>query len=446
MRSRLPKVLQPLAGTPLIGHILQTLDTLEEHEHAFIVTGHLADSVENYCLSCRTTYPISFIKQTEQLGTGHAVQQVLPSLPDQGISIVLYGDVPLIGKDTIKRLLDQTAENSIGLLTQSLANPTGYGRIIREKGKIHAIVEEKDATDAEKAITEVNTGILAVSNAWLNKLLPKITNNNQQREYYLTDLIGLAVAQGIEVTGVSVSNALEAQGVNSRPQLAELERAFQGDQANRLMSEGVTLLDPARFDCRGCLTVGKDVVIDVNCVFKGKVVLADGVTIGANCIIGEAGKTVTIGEDVEIKSHSIIESGEIDAHCVIGPFARIRPDTRLKAHVKIGNFVEVKKSDIEEGAKVNHLTYIGDASIGKAANIGAGTITCNYDGVNKSKTVIGDHAFIGSNSALVAPVEIDSGSTVAAGSTITRNVGANQLAIARGKQRNIDDWPKPEKK
>jgi bifunctional UDP-N-acetylglucosamine pyrophosphorylase/glucosamine-1-phosphate N-acetyltransferase len=441
----MPKVLQPLAGKPLLGHLLHTINNLPFEKSCHLITGHQSERVEAYANDQALSFSVNPIYQAEQLGTGHAVQQALPSLPDEGVSVILYADVPLVSAKTLSRLIED-AKDSLCLLTQVIENPTGYGRIIREKGHAVGIIEEKDATDDQRMIREVNTGMMAVNNAVLKSLLPKLQNNNQQQEYYLTDLIALAHREALPVYTLDVDNPMEAQGVNDKRQLASLERAYQLNFANQLLMQGVTVIDPERFDCRGTMTVGRDVSIDVNCIFEGEVAIGEGVSIASHCVIGSSNHKTVIGDGVEIKPYSIIESGVIEANCVIGPFARIRPNTHLHEKVKVGNFVEVKKSEIHAGAKVNHLTYIGDATIGSNANIGAGTITCNYDGVNKSKTVIGDNAFIGSNSSLVAPVEVKSGAVVGAGSTITRNVEDDQLAIARGKQRNIDNWPKPSKK
>lgn len=446
MRSALPKVLQPLAGKPLLGHILSTIEAHINDSIVHLVTGHASDQVRAYCETQPIHNAIQYHNQEEQLGTGHAVKQSLTALDKTGTSIILYGDVPLISPETLTALIEKTSEKSLALLTQSLDNPFGYGRIVRKQGQITAIVEEKDANDEQRQITETNTGIMGVKNSHLHELLPKITNDNKQGEYYLTDLIDLAHQHDIRIESHSVENRIEVQGVNDKAQLASLERDYQQSLAHKLLQQGATLADPARFDLRGEIHIGSDVFIDINCVIQGKVTLGNHVEIGANCVIGEIGKEVTIGDHVEIKANSIIESGTIENHCAIGPFARIRPDTHLNAYAKIGNFVEIKKSTLGQGSKVNHLSYIGDAQIGEKANIGAGTITCNYDGVNKHKTVIGDDAFIGSNTSLVAPVNIGKKSTVAAGSTITKDSDNEQLAIARGKQRNIDNWQRPEKK
>ena len=446
MRSHLPKVLQPLAGKPLIGHILETLNKIPSIEQCCVITGHEKTRVEAFCEANKHDLTIQPVYQSEQLGTAHAVRQAIPYLPDEGFSLVLYADVPLLKVSTLEKLIALLKDHDLALLTQQLDNPFGYGRILRDQTGVKGIVEEKDATDKERLITEVNTGILALSNRLLKHYLPLIDNNNQQQEYYLTDLVGLMSQDNLRIETLQPESAMEVQGVNDKAQLATLERAFQYYQAEKLLHQGVTLADPLRFDLRGQLKLGKDVFIDINCVFQGEVTLGDHVIIGPNCVIGEAGKKVVIADQVEIKANSIIEAADIGESCIIGPFARIRPESMLAAHVKIGNFVETKKTSLGTGSKVNHLSYVGDAVIGEQVNIGAGTITCNYDGVNKFQTTIEDGAFIGSNTSLVAPVTVDKEAVVGAGSTVTRDVKENQLAIARGKQRNIDNWQKPEKK
>ena len=440
MNSRLPKVLQTLAGKPLLGHVIDTAEKLDGSLH--IVIGHGAEQVKQQFNSpC-----LNWIEQQEQHGTGHAVQQALPNLENKGVSLVLYGDVPLVKQQTLKALLAKVSDTAMALLSVELEKPKGYGRIVRNQDSVvTAIVEEKDATDQQKEITEVNTGILAIKTEQLVQLLPKLSNDNAQGEYYLTDIIAMSVASGVTVDGLCIDDEIEVQGVNDKKQLAGLERAYQLGRAEELMRQGVTLTDPARFDIRGELQVGQDVSIDINCLFQGSVTLGDNVIIGPNCIIGEIGKTVTIGDSVEIKANSIIEEAVIENDCVIGPYARLRPGTQLAQKAKIGNFVETKKSKIGEGSKVNHLTYIGDTTIGKNVNIGAGTITCNYDGVNKHQTVMEDGVFIGSNTSLVAPVKVGKNATVAAGSTITKNIEEKDLAIARGKQKNLQGWVRPKK-
>lgn len=435
MHSKLPKVLLPLAGRPLLQHVLDTAKTLNGEAH--VVIGHCAEQVKD----CFAAEKVSWVIQEQQLGTGHAVLQAMPDVAEDSICLVLYGDVPLVKAETLQQLLQKVSDTSMALLSVALINPTGYGRIIRNaKGDVVAIVEEKEATIEQRKITEVNTGILAIKSRLLRTLLPQLSANNAQKEFYLTDVIAMSVANKHGVDCLCIDDAMEVQGVNDKKQLAMLERAYQMTQAEYLMAQGVTLLDPTRIDIRGKLSVGKDVSIDVNCIFQGEVTLADGVSIGANCIIGEIGSQVVIGENVLIKANSIIEQAVIANDCVIGPFARLRTGTRLASKAKIGNFVETKKADIGEGSKVNHLSYIGDALIGNNVNVGAGTITCNYDGVNKFQTRIEDDAFIGSNTALVAPVTVGKRATVAAGSTVTVDVEDEALAVARARQKNVQGW------
>jgi bifunctional UDP-N-acetylglucosamine pyrophosphorylase/glucosamine-1-phosphate N-acetyltransferase len=380
--------------------------------------------------------------QEQQLGTGHAVAQALPDLPDDARVLVLYGDVPLTTADTLQGLVENLDDKTLGLLTVTLDNPQGYGRILRNSaGQVTAIVEQKDASAEQLAICEVNTGILAVSARHLKTWLPQLSSSNAQGEYYLTDIIAMAVEAGMMVNVAQPSNAFEVQGVNNRVQLAELERWYQRREAERLMTDGATLADPARVDVRGELRIGNDVLIDVNVVFIGKVTLGSHVSIGPGCVITDA----TIADGAQIHAHSVIEQASVGANAQVGPFARLRPGTQLAANTKVGNFVETKKAILGEGSKINHLSYIGDATLGVGVNVGAGTITCNYDGVNKSQTVLGDGVFIGSNSALVAPVTIGAGATVAAGSTITKDVAEQELAVARGRQRNIPGWQQPKK-
>ncbi|CAA0081597.1 Bifunctional protein GlmU [BD1-7 clade bacterium] len=447
MKSHLPKVLQPLAGRPLLSHVIDSCSVLPGAQ-LHIVVGHKAEQVRSTIEQELQNPPVMhWVEQTEQLGTGHAVQQALPGLSDDGIALLLCGDVPLISATTLLELFDKVSNTNMALLTIELDNPFGFGRIVRDdNGHVCKIVEQKDANEAIQAIGEINTGMMAIKTSHLKQLLPQISNDNAQHEYYLTDLISLCVENGIGVEAVQTNDEIEVMGINDKVQLASLERAYQYRQAEALMREGVTMADPSRFDLRGKLTVGMDVFIDVNCVFEGQVELQDGVTIGANCIIGSPGEQVTIKAGTEIKPNSMVEAAHIDENCTVGPYARLRPGTVLKSGAKIGNFVETKKSVVGKGSKVNHLTYVGDTQIGESANIGAGTITCNYDGVNKSATIIGDNAFIGSNSSLVAPVEIGAGATVGAGSTITQSIEDGALAVARGRQKNIPNWPRPRKK
>ena len=438
MRSALPKVLHPLAGKPLVHHVIDTANALGA-KAIHTVIGHGAEKVKTQL----SKLPTQWAMQEQQLGTGHAVAQATPNVADDSIALVLYGDVPLVKADTLQKLLAAVNNEQMALLTVTMDDPTGYGRIVRDaQQRIVAIVEQKDASDEQKKIREVNTGILAAPAHLLKQWLPQLEANNAQGEYYLTDIISLAVKQGINVIAQQPQAQWEVQGINNRLQLAELERQHQRNIADELMTNGATLADPARIDVRGKLVTGRDVFIDINCVFEGEVVLGDNVRIGPNCVIRNA----RIADNVDIESHSLIDDAIIGAEAHVGPFARLRPGTELAAKAKIGNFVETKKTYIGVGSKVNHLTYVGDCTIGVNANIGAGTITCNYDGVNKFKTEIGDGAFIGSNSSLVAPVSIGKNATVGAGSTITSDVPDEQLAVARGKQRNLEGWKRPTKK
>ncbi|MCW5623087.1 MAG: bifunctional UDP-N-acetylglucosamine diphosphorylase/glucosamine-1-phosphate N-acetyltransferase GlmU, partial [Burkholderiales bacterium] len=414
MRSALPKVLHPLAGKPLLRHVLDAA-TAVSASRLVVVYGHGGDAV----LRSFNDPGIHFVVQEPQLGTGHALQQALPHLPADGATLVLYGDVPLIRPETLARVLAHG--NALCLLTAVLDDPTGYGRIIRDSaGKVVRIVEEKDADAAQKQVREINTGIIAAPNAALREWLARLTNHNAQREYYLTDVVPMAIAAGMPVVTETVDAAWEIQGVNSREQLAELERRHQLECARRLMADGVTLLDPARFDQRGTLQCGQDVTIDIGCVFEGQVIIGEGCHIGAHCVI----KDCEIGSGTVIAPFSHLQGAHIGCDCRIGPYARLRPGAALAAHAHVGNFVEMKNASLGEGSKANHLTYLGDAVVGKDVNIGAGTITCNYDGANKSRTVIEDGAFIGSNSALVAPVTIGRDATIGAGSTITADAPA----------------------
>ena len=436
MYSKLPKVLHQIGGKPMLEHVIDTAAQLNP-QSINVVIGHGKDWV----LQTLSHKNVNWVEQTEQLGTGHAVKSALPHIPEYGRTLVLYGDVPLIDVETLQQLLVQ-AGGSVGLLTDIPADPTGLGRIIRnDSGKVIAIVEEKDANAEQKAVREINTGILVLPNAKLAGWLNALNANNAQGEYYLTDLIGLANGENIAVNPLAVRASYLAAGVNNKLQLAELERVFQRNQAKALLKQGVTLCDPTRFDVRGCLKVGQDVVIDVNCVFEGDNELGDNVQIGANCVI----KNAKIGAGTVVAPFSHFENCEIGMNAQIGPFARLRPNAVLADEVHIGNFVEVKNAEIGFNSKVNHLTYIGDTTIGKKTNIGAGTITANYDGVNKYRTTIGDEVRIGSNSVLVAPVTIGDKATTGAGSVITQSVEPNKLAIARGRQTIIEGWVRPEK-
>lgn len=437
MKSNLPKVMHPIAGKPMLQHVLDSTAELSP-EKIHLVVGHGAEFIREHIGHAS----LAITLQEQQLGTGHAVMQVLPKLAPDSTALILYGDVPLIRADTLKRLAGLADTKTVALLTVRLPDPSGYGRIVRDaQGEVAAIVEQKDASPEQLAINEVNTGFMAISADFLRQCLPQLNNRNAQGEYYLTDVIALARSSGLTVKSVETAFTYEVQGINNRRQQAQLERQYQMLLANRLMDEGLTLLDPTRFDCRGQLTAGSDCVVDVNCVFEGTVRLGNNVHIEANCMIRDA----TIGDGVHIHANTVIEEAEIGADCHIGPFARIRPGSNFSRGARVGNFVETKKTLLGEGSKINHLSYVGDAEIGANVNIGAGTITCNYDGVNKHKTRIHDHVFVGSNSALVAPVEIGEGATIAAGSTITQNIQAQQLGVARERQRNIDGWQRPKK-
>lgn len=438
MRSALPKVLHELAGKPLLGHVIDTARSLSDTSLC-VVIGHGAEAVQQ-----RFSHPdLQWVEQTEQLGTGHAVMQALPCLRRDAITLVLYGDVPLISAATLEALVAHVNDHTLALLTVNLEDPGGYGRILRDDaGNVMGIVEEKDASTLQRMITEVNTGVMAVPPGRMAQWLAKIGNSNAQGEYYLTDLIAIARDAGITIHTHQPATPRETEGVNSRQQLNQLERYCQRQCALDLMATGVTLADAERFDCRGELVSGEDTWIDINCVFEGQVTLGSNVRIGPNCLISDA----TIGDGVVIKANSVIEGPvSIAAGAQIGPFARLRPGTELGENARIGNFVETKKSRIGQGSKINHLSYIGDATIGVDVNVGAGTITCNYDGVNKFVTTLKDGAFIGSNTSLVAPVTVGTNATVGAGSTITGNVADGELAVARGKQKNIEGWQRPVK-
>ncbi|NBB32530.1 bifunctional UDP-N-acetylglucosamine diphosphorylase/glucosamine-1-phosphate N-acetyltransferase GlmU [Pseudomonas kielensis] len=436
MRSALPKVLHPVAGNSMLGHVIHSARQLQP-QRIHVVIGHGADAVRERLAAD----DLNFVLQDQQLGTGHAVAQAVPFITADTV-LILYGDVPLIEVETLQRLLTHVAPQQLGLLTVELDDPTGYGRIVRDAaGKVTAIVEQKDANEAERAITEGNTGILAVPVERLGDWMSRLSNNNAQGEYYLTDVIAMAVSDGLVVATEQPHDAMEVQGANDRKQLAELERHYQLRAGRRLMAQGVTLRDPARFDVRGEVTVGRDVLIDINVILEGRVVIEDNVEIGPNCVI----KDSTLRKGVVVKANSHIDGAILGEGSDAGPFARLRPGTVLEARAHVGNFVELKNARLGEGAKAGHLTYLGDAEIGARSNIGAGTITCNYDGANKWKTVLGEDVFIGSNNSLVAPVDISAGATTAAGSTITTNVDKSQLAVARARQKNIDGWKRPEK-
>ncbi|KFE55380.1 bifunctional UDP-N-acetylglucosamine diphosphorylase/glucosamine-1-phosphate N-acetyltransferase GlmU [Pseudomonas syringae] len=436
MRSALPKVLHPVAGDSMLGHVIHSARKLSP-KGIHVVIGHGADVVQERLAAD----DLNFVMQEKQLGTGHAVAQALPAL-NADIVLILYGDVPLIEVETLQRLLTKVNPEQLGLLTVNLDDPTGYGRIVRdEHNRVCAIVEHKDATDVQKAITEGNTGILAVPGKRLADWLGRLSNNNAQGEYYLTDVIAMAVNEGLVVATEQPHDAMEVQGANDRKQLAELERHYQQREARRLMALGVTLRDPARFDVRGDVTVGRDVLIDINVILEGRVVIEDDVVIGPNCVI----KDSTLRKGVVIKANSHLDGAIMGEGSDAGPFARLRPGSVLEAKAHVGNFVELKNAHLGEGVKAGHLTYLGDTVIGARTNVGAGTITVNYDGANKHKTLIGEDVFIGSNNSLIAPVTIGDGSNTAAGSTITQDVDKSQLAVGRARQRNIDGWKRPVK-
>ncbi|MDG6326837.1 bifunctional UDP-N-acetylglucosamine diphosphorylase/glucosamine-1-phosphate N-acetyltransferase GlmU [Glaesserella parasuis] len=437
MYSDLPKVLHPIAGKPMIKHVIDTAKQLSAKQ-IHLIYGHGGDLLQQRL----SVEPVNWVLQAEQLGTGHAMQQAAPFFADDENILMLYGDAPLITATTLEKLIAAKPENGIALLTVVLDNPTGYGRIIRENGSVVAIVEQKDANPEQLKIQEINTGVMVASGASFKKWLSQLDNNNAQGEYYITDVIAMANRDGYKVEAVQATNLMEVEGANNRLQLAALERYYQKIQAEKLLLAGVTIIDPARFDLRGTVTHGKDVVIDVNVILEGAIQLGNNVKIGAGSVL----KNVVLGDNVEIKPYSVLEDSVIGESADVGPFARLRPGTELAAKAHVGNFVEIKKSTIGEGSKVGHLTYIGDSEIGANVNIGAGTITCNYDGANKFKTIIGDNVFVGSDTQLVAPVTVASGATIGAGSTITKDVAADELVITRVPQRHIQGWQRPTKK
>lgn len=438
MKSRISKVLHCLSGKPLLACVIESALTFHQ-AIVHVIVGHGGEQVQKQLAD----YKVNWITQDKQLGTGHAVAQALPALKEDSDVLILYGDVPLTPVETLKTLLTKSGDDSIGLLTVRLENPFGYGRIIRDAaGVVQAIVEEKDASPEQREIREVNTGILAVPAKWLQKWLPELSANNTQGEFYLTDIISMAVADGVVVETVTAKQEEEVRGVNSRQQLAELERWHQKQLANQLMASGITLADPDRIDIRGNLRVGQDTCIDINAIFEGNVTVGENVSIGPNVLI----KNSVIADHVVIHANSIIEGSEISKHCQVGPFARIRPGTHLSDQAKIGNFVETKKAVIGTGSKVNHLSYVGDALIGSGVNIGAGTITCNYDGANKHLTQIKDGVFVGSNTALVAPITVGKNATIGAGSTVSQNIEENVLVVTRGQKRILKDWERPKKR
>ncbi|MPW31171.1 bifunctional UDP-N-acetylglucosamine diphosphorylase/glucosamine-1-phosphate N-acetyltransferase GlmU [Agarivorans sp. B2Z047] len=437
MRSTLPKVLHKLADKPMVQHVIDTAKTLKP-EAIHLIYGHGGELIKQQIQDPS----LNWVEQAEQLGTGHAMQQAAPHFAPNQPVVMLYGDTPLISEQTIQRLIEALPENGIGLLTVDQEDPTGYGRIVRENGSVAAIVEHKDATAEQLAIKEVNTGVLVANSNDFNRWLANLSNDNAQGEYYVTDIIEMATKEGNVVQAVQPDSIVEVQGVNDRVQLNGLERAYQKGQAEQLLRDGVSLADANRFDLRGELSIGRDCFIDINVIIKGKVTIGNNVTIEANAILIDC----EIGDNVTIKANSIIEQASLAADASAGPFARLRPGAKLEQDAHVGNFVEMKKSTLGKGSKAGHLTYLGDTTVGEKVNIGAGTITCNYDGVNKFQTVIEDGAFIGSDTQLVAPVTVGKNATVGAGSTITSDVEAEVLAISRTKQRSIKGWQRPVKK
>ena len=437
MYSDLPKVLHQLAGKAMVQHVIDAARQVGAR-HVHLVYGHGGELLK------KTLHDeaLNWVLQAEQLGTGHAMQQAAPQFADDEDILMLYGDVPLIGVETLQRLCAAKPQGGIGLLTVSLDDPTGYGRITREGGKVSGIVEHKDASDEQRLIKEINTGILVANGADLKRWLAKLNNDNAQGEYYITDIIGMAYQEGRDIVAVHPARLSEVEGVNNRLQLARLERVYQSEQAEKLLLAGMMLRDPARFDLRGTLAHGRDVEIDVNVVIEGDVKLGHRVKIGAGCVI----KNSVIGDDCEISPYTVVEEARLEAACTIGPFARLRPGAELAEGAHVGNFVEMKKARLGKGSKAGHLTYLGDAEIGANVNIGAGTITCNYDGANKHKTVIGDDVFVGSDTQLVAPVSVARGATIGAGTTVTRDIAEDELVISRVKQTHIQGWQRPIKK
>ena len=438
MKSDLPKVLQPVAGRPLLKHVIDTARELSASD-IHVVYGHGGERVREALAAENVTWAL----QAEQLGTGHAVQQAMPGVPDDHLVLILFGDVPLVQAATMQRLVDAAANGeALGVLSVRMKDPTGYGRIVRDRaGTVARIVEHKDANQKERAIDEVNTGLMAASAKRMREWLAQLRNDNAQGEYYLTDVVVMAAKAGLKVNAILADREDEVLGVNDKVQLAEVEAVYRKRRATELMLQGVTLVDPARFDARGPVTVGRDVHIDVNVVLEGKVTLGNRVRIGPNVLIRDS----VIGDDAEIHANCVLDRAKVGARAIVGPYARLRPDAVLHEDVHVGNFVEVKKSELHRGAKANHLTYLGDATIGEKVNVGAGTITCNYDGVNKWRTEIGAGAFIGSGSMLVAPVKIGAGATIGAGSTITKDAPDDKLTLERSKQLTLDGWKRPVK-
>ena len=441
MRSKLPKVLHKVANKSLLGHVVDSALELEPNE-IHIVVGHGKDQVIEAFDDHHSKHKINWVVQAEQLGTGHAVAQAIPTIPNDAVVLMLTADVPLIKATTLSDMVEAINDYPLALLTAFVDKPFGLGRILRDDtNAVVGIMEEKDASDAVRQINEINSGIICAQKEYLSRWLNKVDNNNAQQEYYLTDIVDLAYESGHPITTMQPTDNSEINGINSRSQLALVERLYQREQAEYYMSLGVTLIDPSRFDVRGIVSIGEDTVIDVNVVFEGTCVIGENVRIAPNCVI----KNSTIGDDSIILENTVIDGAVIGKNVNIGPFARLRPGSDLANDVKIGNFVETKNAQLAKGVKINHLSYVGDSSIGCNTNVGAGVITCNYDGANKHKTTIGDNVFVGSDCQLIAPVTIEDNATIAAGSTITSNVGKDQLAITRSKQRYIDNWPRPSK-
>ncbi len=437
MRSRVPKVMHLVAGRTLLEHVYIAASRLRTRR-IHVVYGCGGDLVPK----AHPQMDVEWVEQERQLGTGHAVMQAIDKIPLNDTVMVLYGDVPLITYETLEQLEEASRESGLCLLTCMMENPHGNGRILRdERGDISRIVEEKDATDSERAVCEINTGMMALRTRALKRWLDNLGTHNSQGEFYLTDIVQMAVADGVEINSITADSPMEVHGVNTKSQLAEVERYYQLVQAHQLMGKGVTLRDPGRFDMRGDLEVGTDVVIDINVVIEGSVSIGNNVQIGPNCLIRDA----DIGDDVHILANSVIDNAVIGARSQIGPFSRIRPHTRLAEGVHVGNFVELKNAEVGADSKINHLSYVGDAELGHSVNIGAGTITCNYDGANKHKTIIGDDVFVGSDTQLVAPVRIGAGATIGAGTTVTRDVEAGSLAVSRVEQRGVKGWKRPKK-
>lgn len=437
MRSDIPKALHRLAGKTLLEHVYNSASLLN-HRQVLVVYGYGGEQIKTEL----PHLPVEWVKQAEQLGTGHAVIQAIPHIPDNDLAMILYGDIPMITANTLHRLEKVARETGFGLLTSYIDNPQHYGRIIRNDiGDVIRIVEEKDASDEERDICEINTGMMAVSATSLKNWVKSLDNKNTQNEFYLTDIIAMAVNDGVKINTINPDSAVEIRGINDRAQLAEIERYYQLIQAHQLMRRGVSIMDPSRFDLRGDLEIGQDIMIDINVLLEGRMKIGDHVKIGANCCIRDS----IIGENVEILPNCVIDNAIIGNECRIGPFTRIRPDTVLDENVHIGNFVEIKKSRVGKDTKVNHLTYIGDSDIGKDVNVGAGTITCNFDGAKKHKTIIEDDVFIGSDVQLIAPVKIGKGATIAAGTTVTMDVENDVLAIGRSKQQTVKNWKRPKK-